>query len=76
MFLQLAQVQFEPALFDDLCENTTVFESIFSMPPAGGDLTLPNVQSAMCALRPNVTLLLSQTLERIDGAQFLVDQVG
>lgn len=64
--LQLVASELNPELLDTMCTNLTVFEYYFTLPP-NSSYTMDMVQSSMCSLRINITVLLHEMTEDIDG---------
>jgi len=73
--LQLATVQLTPELFDDMCTNLTTFQLLFTLPPSSS-VQLSDMQRSMCALRINVTILIDELSQDIDGFSDILKYVS
>jgi hypothetical protein len=61
----------DPEILELMCSNQTVYEMYFSVPD-GKSYLITDLQQAMCSFRINVTLLMEELVQDLDGVSDLI----
>ena len=68
-------VQYSAQLLDDMCDNVTVYQYFFTLPP-NSSFMIEDMQEAMCNLNINVTALIQESVAGIEGIAELITLVS